>query len=144
MADQVRAGCLALWEGGPESGVLRVSGIYDPSGATTPLLDSRVKVKQFPPAELIAQGDPSVGEVTFVIPVKTRDSNWGLLAVVGLIDSTSMMGLESYSHWAALLTVALISNMMAIVLQALCARLGIAAGRDLAQACRDAFPRWVA
>jgi manganese transport protein len=33
---------------------------------------------------------------------------------------------------------------MAIVLQALCARLGIGAGRDLAQACRDAFPRFVA
>jgi manganese transport protein len=31
---------------------------------------------------------------------------------------------------------------MAIILQALCARLGIGAGRDLAQACRDAFPRW--
>jgi manganese transport protein len=30
---------------------------------------------------------------------------------------------------------------MAILLQALCARLGIASGRDLAQACRDAFPR---
>src|SRR5258708_33196527 len=32
---------------------------------------------------------------------------------------------------------------MAILLQALCARLGIGAGRDLAQACRDAFPRGV-
>ena len=35
------------------------------------------------------------------------------------------------------------SNLMAILLQALCARLGIASGRDLAQACRDAFPRTV-
>jgi manganese transport protein len=34
------------------------------------------------------------------------------------------------------------SNIMAILLQALCARLGIGAGRDLAQACRDAYPRW--
>lgn len=32
---------------------------------------------------------------------------------------------------------------MAILLQSLCARLAIASGRDLAQACRDAFPRWV-
>src|SRR4030095_468684 len=40
--------------------------------------------------------------------------------------------------------VALISNIMAIVLQALCARLAIASGRDLAQACRDAYPRWAA
>src|SRR6202007_2721914 len=43
----------------------------------------------------------------------------------------------------ALLTIALLSNMMAILLQALCARLGIGSGRDLAQACRDAFPRAV-
>lgn len=41
----------------------------------------------------------------------------------------------------ALLTVALISNIMAIVLQSLCARLAIASGRDLAQACRDAYPK---
>ena len=40
-------------------------------------------------------------------------------------------------------SIALLSNIMAIVLQALCARLGIGAGRDLAQACRDAFPRAV-
>ena len=33
---------------------------------------------------------------------------------------------------------------MAIVLQSLCARLAIATGRDLAQACRDAYPRWAA
>lgn len=44
----------------------------------------------------------------------------------------------------ALLTVALISNIMAIVLQSLCARLAIASGRDLAQACRDAYPKPVA
>ena len=33
---------------------------------------------------------------------------------------------------------------MAIILQSLCARLAIGTGKDLAQACRDAFPRWVA
>jgi manganese transport protein len=32
---------------------------------------------------------------------------------------------------------------MAIILQSLCTRLGVGAGRDLAQACRDSFPRWV-
>ncbi|RZK86571.1 MAG: divalent metal cation transporter, partial [Methylobacterium sp.] len=40
-----------------------------------------------------------------------------------------------------LLSVILLSNLMAIVLQALAARLGIATGRDLAQACRDHYPR---
>jgi len=41
----------------------------------------------------------------------------------------------------ALLSVILISNFMAILLQALAARLGIASGRDLAQACRDTYSR---
>ena len=54
--------------------------------------------------------------------------------------ATSLAGGSKFGY--ALLTVALISNLMAILLQALCARLGIGAGRDLAQACRDAFPRW--
>jgi hypothetical protein len=35
----------------------------------------------------------------------------------------------------------MISNLMAILLQALSARLGIASGRDLAQACRDSYSR---
>ena len=38
-------------------------------------------------------------------------------------------------------TVVLLSNLMAILLQALAARLGIASGRDLAQACRDHYSR---
>jgi manganese transport protein len=36
------------------------------------------------------------------------------------------------------------SNIMAIILQALCVRLAIGSGRDLAQACRDGYPRWAA
>src|SRR6476469_5515866 len=45
--------------------------------------------------------------------------------------------------WRKLLASALLPNIMAIILQALCARLGIGSGRDLAQAGRDAFPRYV-
>ena len=40
-----------------------------------------------------------------------------------------------------LLSVIMLSNLMAILLQSLSARLGIASGRDLAQACRDAYSR---
>src|ERR1700704_5835476 len=68
----------------------------------------------------------------------------GYLVAVGYMDpgnwATSLAGGSKFGY--ALLTVALLSNLMAILLQALCARLGIGAGRDLAQACRDAFPRW--
>src|SRR6201998_3257704 len=70
----------------------------------------------------------------------------GYLVAVGYMDpgnwATSLAGGSKFCY--ALLTGALLSNLMAILLQALCARLGIGAGRDLAQACRDAFPRAVA
>ena len=69
----------------------------------------------------------------------------GYLVAVGYMDpgnwATSLAGGSKFGY--ALLTVALLSNIMAIVLQSLCIRLGVGAGRDLAQACRDSFPRFV-
>jgi manganese transport protein len=68
----------------------------------------------------------------------------GYLVAVGYMDpgnwATSLAGGSKFGY--ALLFVSLVSNIMAIVLQSLCARLAIATGRDLAQACRDAYPRW--
>lgn len=67
----------------------------------------------------------------------------GYLVAVGYMDpgnwATSIAGGSKFGY--TLLVVALISNIMAIVLQSLCARLAIASGRDLAQACRDAYPK---
>jgi manganese transport protein len=70
----------------------------------------------------------------------------GYLVAVGYMDpgnwATSLAGGSRFGY--ALLFVALMSNIMAIILQSLCARLAVATGRDLAQACRDAYPRWAA
>jgi manganese transport protein len=70
----------------------------------------------------------------------------GYLIAVGYMDpgnwATSLAGGSAFGY--TLLSIVLMSSLMAILLQALCARLGIAAGRDLAGACRDAFPPWVA
>jgi manganese transport protein len=70
----------------------------------------------------------------------------GYLVAVGYMDpgnwATSLAGGSKFGY--TLLAVVLISNIMAIILQALCARLAVASGRDLAQACRDAYPRWMA
>jgi manganese transport protein len=70
----------------------------------------------------------------------------GYMVAVGYMDpgnwATSLAGGSKFGY--ALLFVALVSNLMAIVLQSLSARLAIASGRDLAQACRDAYPIWVA
>jgi manganese transport protein len=65
------------------------------------------------------------------------------LVSVGYMDpgnwATDIEGGATFGY--KLLWVILLSNAMAILLQTLSARLGIVAGRDLAQACRDAYPR---
>ena len=67
----------------------------------------------------------------------------GYLVAVGYMDpgnwATDIAGGARYGY--ALLSMIMLSNLMAIVLQALSVRLGIASGRDLAQACRDAYSR---
>src|SRR5256886_11359705 len=98
------------------------------------------------------RGTPSLSEVFGPIATRPQGPLWkkltaflgpGYLVAVGYMDpgnwATSLAGGSKFGY--ALLTIALLSNIMAILLQALCARLGIASGRDLAQACRDAFPR---
>jgi len=70
----------------------------------------------------------------------------GYLVAVGYMDpgnwATDIAGGSAFGY--ALLSVVLLSNLMAIVLQALSARLGIGAGLDLAQACRAHYSRPVA
>jgi len=101
-----------------------------------------------------ARGRPALAEVFGSIATRPTGPKWrkliaflgpGYLVAVGYMDpgnwATSLAGGSKFGY--TLLTVALLSNIMAIILQALCARLGIGAGRDLAQACRDAFPRAV-
>ncbi len=65
----------------------------------------------------------------------------GYLVAVGYMDpgnwATDLAGGARYGY--TLLSVILISNLMAILLQALAVRLGIGSGRDLAQACRDSY-----
>jgi manganese transport protein len=67
----------------------------------------------------------------------------GYLVAVGYMDpgnwATDLAGGARYGY--TLLSVIMVSNLMAILLQALAARLGIASGRDLAQACRDHYSR---
>src|SRR6266480_2154257 len=115
-----------------------------PAAAPGPALDG--------PGWRGARGEPSLGGMFASVRTAKGGSFWrrllaflgpGYLVAVGYMDpgnwATSLAGGSKFGY--ALLVVALLSNVMAILLQALCARLGIAAGRDLAQACRDAFPR---
>ena len=101
------------------------------------------------------RGLPSMSEVHGSIRVASGAPAWrkaaaflgpGYLVAVGYMDpgnwATSLAGGSQFGY--ALLFVALLSNIMAIILQALAARLAVATGRDLAQACRDAYPAPVA
>lgn len=102
------------------------------------------------------EGNPSLPEVfrSVAVPVG-RGQPWrkmaayagpGYLVAVGYMDpgnwATDIAGGSAFGY--TLLSVILLSNLMAIVLQSLAARLGIATGRDLASACRDSYPRPVA
>ncbi len=100
----------------------------------------------------VPAGTVSLPEVHGSIAVPTGAGFWrklfafagpGYLVAVGYMDpgnwATDLAGGAQYGY--ALLSVIMISNLMAILLQALAARLGIASGRDLAQACRDSYSR---
>src|SRR4051794_12066814 len=67
----------------------------------------------------------------------------GFLVAVGYMDpgtwATGLAGGSKYNF--ALLSVIMISNLMAILLQALSLKPGTGTGRDLAQACRDHYSR---
>jgi manganese transport protein len=93
---------------------------------------------------------PSLPEVHRSIEIPDGKGFWrkllaysgpGYLVSVGYMDpgnwATDLAGGAQFGY--ALLSVILLSNLMAIVLQSLCVRLGVATGRDLAQCCRDRF-----
>src|SRR6185369_3101156 len=95
---------------------------------------------------------PSLREVHGSVAVPADANFWrkllafagpGYLVAVGYMDpgnwATDLAGGAQYGY--ALLSVILLSNLMAILLQALAVRLGIGSGRDLAQACRDSYSR---
>src|SRR5438067_357437 len=67
----------------------------------------------------------------------------GFLVAVGYMDpgnwATDLAGGAKFGY--SLLAVIMISNFMAILLQHLCIKLGVVTGRDLAQACRDHYPK---
>src|SRR5512136_3106249 len=101
-----------------------------------------------------SRADLSLPEVHGTVDVPVTGSFWrklfafagpGYLVAVGYMDpgnwATDIAGGARYGY--RLLSVVFISNLLAILLQGLAARLGIASGRDLAQACRHRYsPRF--
>jgi len=94
---------------------------------------------------------PSLQEVYRTVPVGTGSffrkllafAGPGYLVAVGYMDpgnwATDLAGGSRFGY--TLLSVVLLSNVMAVLLQGLASKLGIVTGRDLAQACRDHYSR---
>src|SRR5512145_1083893 len=94
---------------------------------------------------------PSLAEVYRTVPVGVGPwwrkalafAGPGYLVAVGYMDpgnwATDLAGGSRFGY--TLLSVILLSNLMAILLQGLSSKLGIVTGRDLAQACRDHYSR---
>jgi manganese transport protein len=95
-------------------------------------------------------GEVSLPEVHRTITVPPSTSFWkklaafsgpGFIVAVGYMDpgnwATDLQGGAEYGF--LLLSVIMVSNFMAILLQHLCIKLGVATGKDLAQACRDHY-----
>src|SRR5579885_681606 len=98
------------------------------------------------------EGEVSLPEVHRSIHIPKTASFWkkmlayagpGFLIAVGYMDpgnwATDLQGGARFGF--SLLSIILISSLIAMFLQYLCVKLGVATGRDLAQACRDHYPR---
>ena len=110
---------------------------------------TQLKLPEKEPGWRRARVTPSLAEVYRTVPV-TGATWWrkifafagpGYLVAVGYMDpgnwATDLAGGSQFGY--TLLTVILMSNLMAILLQGLSSKLGIVTGRDLAQACRDHY-----
>ncbi|HEX2783324.1 MAG TPA: EAL domain-containing protein [Ilumatobacteraceae bacterium] len=103
----VRGAYLALWDGDPSMGVLRIAGGHDPHDLLPDLVGTVCRLEQFPPVSLLEAADPQANEVTIVVPLKARGLDYGFLAVAGEVDAMSANGREAHNQWAASLTAAL-------------------------------------
>lgn len=117
--------------------------------------DRQTTLEPKPAGWRLPAGTPSLSEVHRSVLVPADASFWrkllafagpGFMVAVGYMDpgnwATDLAGGSRFGY--TLLCVIMISNLMAILLQHLCVKLGIATGRDLAQACRDHYSKPVA
>jgi manganese transport protein len=104
--------------------------------------------------QLVQATEPSLPEVHASVRISRSPIAWrrllgflgpGFLISVGYMDpgnwATDIAGGSQFGY--TLLSVIMISNLMAILLQSLSLKLGVATERDLAQLCRESYGRWV-
>ncbi|MFI2361757.1 substrate-binding domain-containing protein [Promicromonospora sp. NPDC019610] len=117
---------------GPPSGpvdaarTLEIVGTTATSRQATALVGRRMPVGTFPPPALSGEG------VVFVVPVTFGQSDWGMLAIGGGVDTRATSSRDKYDHWAAMVAVALDREDRLTSLQRQRAALAEAADRERA------------
>ena len=111
-----RAGCLGLWSservpGSTDVPTLSIAGSYLRHGG--PLsLPAQTRVESFPPDGLMEALSWEAGEIVVLLPVKTRDSDFGLLALLTPKEGPDVVGHDRLLEQSALLSVAIERQVM--------------------------------
>jgi len=118
------AGCLGMWPEPPDPDLdeepwtgpvdrddpdptIEIVGGFRADGEEAPGIGRIVPVSAFPPPTLFDVADGAAGQIVFVVPVRSRIRDWGLLAAVGRIQDSTPPGREMMNHSGSLLAVAL-------------------------------------
>ena len=112
---RMRAAYLGLWrqvpyEDADSSGqdlTIELAGSYVSDAGESLPVGGHVPVQSFPPTALVSLARPAASEITTVLPVRTANKDWGLLALVGPLETSVNTGHDFYFQCAALLSVAL-------------------------------------
>jgi DNA-binding LacI/PurR family transcriptional regulator/anti-anti-sigma regulatory factor len=97
-------GCLGLWEGAGDERAIRIARTY----RCERLVDRRFTLAAFPPIdELMDLVDPNQPHITMLLPIKTNNNNWGILAFNTVYETDMLTVREPYFLWSDVLGAAL-------------------------------------
>lgn len=102
----VTAGALGLWTG-PDRTALNPVGYFSADGSWAGPAAQPVAPGAIPSDGVLDQAQGRPGDVVSLIPIKTRERDWGVLALVGPVRREARSASEMYFQWGALLSVAL-------------------------------------
>ncbi|HWQ14267.1 MAG TPA: substrate-binding domain-containing protein [Roseiflexaceae bacterium] len=102
-------GCLGLWHGtgAGQPAELEVVGVFSRNGGPAPERGERYAAQQFPPSALLAESAGNEAQILMLFPVWNAHRDWGVLALVGPIETALSSGRGARSQWTALLSSAL-------------------------------------
>ncbi|MGO9961881.1 MAG: EAL domain-containing protein [Acidimicrobiales bacterium] len=112
---RVRAAYLGLWrqttsegtECTDEDPTIELAGSFVSDSRDSLPIGNDIGIESFPPCALVSLARPAAAEITTILPVRTATKDWGLLALVGPLETTVTTGHDFYFQCAALLSMAL-------------------------------------